>query len=306
MNISNPRSKNKSKKNKQKKINKHKNNKKSIKSNKEQKKLKRINNRVNNLFDKANLLEIAQNTGFLIRKSPITPFIFLYALSMGFFGVEISLNLLAINMNSIFDTNITGSAFSIRMGQKKSVMYLKECFAKLLTIQLEEAFDNKSDAAFSMFRAVILEDSTTVELSERVGEGLKGCGGAASKSSIKLNWMINICSFAAMAVDLYSGSTSDKKNASNSLKCIKKGMLIVRDLGYFVICNLRTIRDKGAYYLSRIPKGTNLYLNVDDTQPIDIDSFFKKITFGGKSVKNSNFHRERREIFDLFNFAKSS
>jgi hypothetical protein len=247
--------------------------------------IKGINSRVNSFFEKSNLNEIAKKTGYLIRNAPITPFIFIYALSMGFYGVNISLDMLAINMNSIFSTDLTGSAFSIRMGEQKSVLYLKSCFEKFLTIQLDSAFNNKFHGIFAMFKGVLLEDSTVIELNERVSKALKGSGGAASKSSVKLNWVFNICSYAAVAVDIFSGSTPDRKNSKKSLKHIKRGMLIVRDLGYFVIGTLRMIAQKGAYYLSRIPKGTFLYLNENETKPLDIQSFFKEVTRGNRSIK---------------------
>src|SRR5271154_3536853 len=49
-------------------------------------KLKIINSNINNFFGNINLTEIAKKTGYLIRNSAITPFIFMYALSMGLFG----------------------------------------------------------------------------------------------------------------------------------------------------------------------------------------------------------------------------
>jgi hypothetical protein len=251
----------------------------------EQAKIRRINNRINSFFENANLDEIAKNTSYLIRRSAMTPFIFIYALSMGLFGVEISLDMLAMNMNSIFNTNLTGSAFSIRMGQKKSVLFLKTCFEKFLTLQLNSAFNNKYHEIFGMFKGVLLEDSTTIELNETVSRGLKGSGGAASRSSVKLNWVFNICCYAAVAVEIFSGSTPDRKNAKKSLKHIKRRMLIVRDLGYFVVGILRMIAEKGAYYLSRIPKGTFLYLHEHDTNPLDIRAVFKEMTRGGRSAK---------------------
>lgn len=253
-------------------------------SKQEQSQIKKIDNRIGNFFSKSSLDEIARKTGFLIRTSPITPFIFFYALSMGLLGVNLSLDLLAININAIFGTDLTGAAFSARMGEKKSLSFLKSCFKCFLSVQLESAFDNKFDTIFSMFKQVLLEDSTVVELNGKVGTKLKGSGGCASKSSLKLNWLFNICSYSAVSVDLYSGSTPDRKIAEKNIGHIKKGVLMIRDLGYFVINTLRMIEKKGAYYLSRIPKGSYLYLNEEDETPLDINEFFKKLTSRGKSA----------------------
>lgn len=244
-----------------------------------------ISSRIRAFFNDANLNEIARSTGYLIRQSPITPFIFLYALSMGLFGTIASLDLLAMNIGELFKIDLTGSAFSARMSENKSVTFLKTCFEKFLAVQLESTYKNGFCESFSMFKAVILEDSTGFELNGKVAKGLKGSGGAASKSSVKLNFVFNICTYAAMAVDIFSGNTPDRKNSKKSLKHIKKGMLVLRDLGYFVVSNLRTINEKKAFYLSRVPKGSLLYLKKDDKTPQDIGVFFKQITRGGQSVK---------------------
>lgn len=249
-----------------------------------EKKLNLINSRVNNFFEKMNLESIARKTKYLMRESPITPFIFLYAFSMQLFATAISMDLLAIQLNTIFCTNITGQALCLRMGQKKSVKFLKACFEECLNMQLQATFSNSLNDVFSMFKGIILEDSTTITLNERV-KNLKGCGGAGSKSSLKLNWVFNMCCYAAVAVDLYSGSIPDQKNATKNIKFTKRGMLIIRDLGYFTVAALKEIVKKSAYYLSRVPKGSYLYHNIDDIDPIDISTFFKKITQKSKSVK---------------------
>ena len=62
------------------------------------------------------------------------------------------------------------------------------------------------------------------------------------------------------------------------LKNIKKGTLLIRDLGYFIIDNFRTIENKLAYYLSRVHKGTLIFENEFDENPVNIECFFKKHT----------------------------
>lgn len=263
-------------------------------------KLQSINSNVNNFFGDINLNEIAKKTGYLIRNSAITPFTFLYALSMGLFGNSISLDTLALEMNSIFGTSLTGCAFSLRMGQKKSVDFLKTCFESFIAIQLKASFENKFGTVFTRFRDVILEDSTMIELNEKTRGFFKGSGGLASKSSLKLNWVFNLCRYAAISVDIYSGNTPDQKNAKKSLKYLKKGMLIIRDLGYFSFEALKQISKKGAYYLSRLNKNVCVFRNIDDREPLDLSAFLKKITAGGESAKVPVYiGREERLLVDL-------
>jgi hypothetical protein len=219
---------------------------------------------------------------------------------MGLFGSSISLDTLALEMNSIFGTSLTGCAFSLRMGQKKSVNFLRACFESLIATQLESSFENKFGTIFTRFKDVILEDSTMIELNEKTKEFFKGSGGAASKSSLKLNWVFNLCRYAAISVDTYSGNTPDQKNAKKSIKHLRKGMLIIRDLGYFSFEALKKISKKGAYYLSRLSKNICVYRNIDDKEPLDLSAFLKRITTGGKSAKVCVYlGREERLSVDL-------
>lgn len=263
-------------------------------------KLQSINSNINNFFRDVNLDYIAKKTKYLIRNSAITPFIFVYALSMGLFGNSISLDTLALEMNSIFGTSLTGCAFSLRMGQKKSVNFLKTCFESFIAIQLKASFENKFGTIFAIFKDVVLEDSTMIELNEKAKGFFKGSGGAASKSSLKLNWVFNLCRYAAISVDIYSGNTPDQKNAKKSIKYLRKGMLVIRDLGYFSFEALKQISKKGAYYLSRLSKSVHVYRNIDDKEPLDLSAFLEKITTGGKSAKVSVYiGSEERLLVDL-------
>lgn len=264
-------------------------------------KVQTISAKVKFFFGNTYLNEIAKKSKFLIRNTSITPFIFLYALSLGLFGVgETSLDLLAINMNSLFGLNITGSAFCQRMSEKKSVLYLKYCFEAMLKLQLESSFTSGFGKVFSKFKGVILEDSTTVELNEKASPFFKGCGGCSSKSSFKLNWVFDICSYAAVAVSIFEGKVPDQKFAKKSLALLKKRMLIIRDLGYLSLEALKIINTKGAYYLSRLRKGMCVYLREDDKTSVDMLIWLKKITAKGKSAKVSVFiGKEEREPVQL-------
>ena len=248
-------------------------------------KIKKIDSKVGVFFGNSNLNEIATKTKFLIRKSRITPFIFIYALSMLLYGSSMSLDMLAIQINTIFGANITGQALCLRMGQAKSVKFLKSSFEFLLKLQLEFSFSNEFSAAFSMFKEVRLEDSTTLSLHKHARKDFKGVGGSASKSSLKLNWVFNLCRHAAVAVNLCSGSIPDQTNAKKSMKHLKKGMLIIRDLGYFTIEALNIIIVKKAYYLSRLRQDYLIYLNENDPNSINKETFLKKATLGGKSAQ---------------------
>ncbi len=249
-------------------------------------KITRIDSQVKSVFDKINLLEVAKSTKYFIRNSAITPLVFVFALSFELFGSNTSLDLLAIKINTIFGIDVTAQAFCERMKQKKSVQFLKSCFEKLFKIQINESFSNAYKTCFYMFSEVILEDSTTIVLDEKV-KGFKGAGGAGSKSALKLNWVYNLFSCSTAGVDILDGKTPDQKTAQKNLKLLKKkpGILLIRDMGYFAIASLRKINEYSCFYISRLVKGIKMFVNFNDEYPVNIEEFFKYHTRRGKSAK---------------------
>ncbi|MCF6149840.1 MAG: transposase [Candidatus Kuenenia sp.] len=131
--------------------------------------------------------------------------------------------------------------------------------------------------ALERFSNVYLEDSTQIELSERLSEEFKGMGGSASKSSIKLDVLYEATHHLLKKVFITGGSYSDQKNGAKVLNEIQEGDLIIRDLGYFDLSVSGSIQEKKAYYLSRLFKGVKVYLSPDsDAEAIDLVSHVKK------------------------------
>jgi hypothetical protein len=229
--------------------------------------------------------KIAINTKYIKRADlKILPIPFLLTLAYTMYGNGSStLALIASNMFLWFNISITPQALWDRMSNKETVMFLKNIFAKALTQQLISGLKNGYGSIFNQFTAVQIEDSTQFKLKETVKGKFKGSGGSASVAAMKLNTVYNITRHTISHLDIVSGSTSDQALSKNVRKLIKKGELWIRDLGYFNILDMLSIDDSKAYFLSRLKKGVNVYLNRDDTEPIDIYEFLEKKTENGVS-----------------------
>lgn len=67
------------------------------------------------------------------------------------------------------------------------------------------------------------------------------------------------------------GTTSDAKMGEALVEEILPNDLVLRDLGYFSIHQLKRIDQKGAYFLSRLPKSTGVYFQEEvDATAVDI------------------------------------
>jgi hypothetical protein len=242
-------------------------------------------NQISCYFKREDLDLLAKASGFLIKKSKLSPLHFFSVLVLTYFsGGDTSLILMATNLSDWFNISASAQAISARMKNKGTVNYFKQCLALSLETKLQPFnLDKKYNQCFPMFRGIKVGDSTSIELSESLSKPFKGSGGAASKSALKLNFVYDICNSLTKLIDIKSGSRSDKKLANGAVRCIKKGELLIRDLGFFSLNIFKKIMEKKAFYISRLLKGVVIYLNSIDNS-IEIGEFLKKSTLNGKKI----------------------
>jgi len=225
-----------------------------------------------------------KKTGFLIRHAKILPLAFISTLAFGLLGGgDKSLSLLASNMYNWFGILITAQALSKRLSQKSTVNFLKLSFIKILNFQLNNCFKNKYGELLSKFSAIKIEDSTSFQLDEKLKKSFKGTGGAASKSAMKLNTCIDIVTNTITHMDISSGIIADQRISTNLEKSVKKGELLIRDLGYFSIKSIQKMIALGVYFLSRLQKGILLFSNSSE-MPLDLYKFLKQKTRNDKTI----------------------
>lgn len=240
--------------------------------------------------------KIAIATGYLKKLNPkIPPLQFFLTLAFGMFGNgSTTYIMLAANMSTWFEINITAQALFGRISKNETVDFLRSILMNSMSNQVENGFDSRYAKIFQHFTNVYLEDSTQFELNEKVSEGFKGSGGSSSKAAMKLNVVFSITRNIVSHLDVVAGVVSDQTLSKNVRKLIKRGELWIRDLGYFNISDMCTIFKCGGYYLSRLKKGVNVYLNKEDTIPVVIDIFLANATARGKSIDQNVYIGEER------------
>ncbi len=131
---------------------------------------------------------------------------------------------------------------------------------------------------FKDFNRVLIEDSTVIELNERLQNEYKGTnrGGSGSKSQVKIDIIHDIMRGLLVDAKIYNGNENDVSFANRILKYIKPKDLIIRDLGYFVFDSLQAIIQANAYFLSRLLPNVHFYLNQTDEEPLDLGKHLRK------------------------------
>jgi hypothetical protein len=70
-----------------------------------------------------------------------------------------------------------------------------------------------------------------------------------------------------LELHLCDGTAADQSRALAILPHLRPGDLVLRDLGYLTLESLRQIAARGAWYLSRLSKGVDVYLEADAQAP---------------------------------------
>lgn len=169
------------------------------------------------------------------------------------------------------DASLSSQGLSQRINSGQAVSCLETVLKDALQKNISAPADDNCGGLLSPFRRVLIEDSTYCSLNERLAEEFKGSGGSASRSSVKIDLIYEFKNHMIQEVVINSGNVPDQSVAGSILNHIQPGDLILRDMGYFITDILTGIRDREAFYLSRLPKGINIYLSdSEDASPVDL------------------------------------
>jgi hypothetical protein len=144
---------------------------------------------------------------------------------------------------------------------------VQEVFALALRQQLEPVCARLSRGALAPCGRVLLEDSTQGRFHEKLAEDLKGSGGSASTSAVKLDLISEVLHHALVEIHLSDGTAADQGRALAIVPQLRAGDLVLRDLGYVSLKSLRQLEAPEAWYLSRFSKGVDVSLNADAQAP---------------------------------------
>jgi hypothetical protein len=125
------------------------------------------------------------------------------------------------------------------------------------------------------FPTVELGDSTTVTLPDEYAGEFPGCGGTngSGQAAVKIQWAYELRSGRVTQLDVYPGRHSDALSADPQA-VVRRGSLLIRDLGYFSLKRFQSLGQGGAYWISRWPLGTAVF-DVAGT-PLDLLAYVRR------------------------------
>lgn len=247
----------------------------------------RAANHLKGLLDPDCTSQLARETGFVQRSSrkmnPVA-FLLVFVVDLSFKGthsLEAICDLLAGQNGGV---RMTAQALSQRLGEVKSVRFLKRCFSEALSRNVRAtASDPVVRGIIGRFTNVFIEDSSSSELHAAVAGTYKAAGGSASKAGYKVHAIWNAMTCAVASLTITAAAVADQAMVKGILHVLSRGSLVIRDLGYFTIPSFKAIKDAEAYFLSRLKSGINVY-TPDGVLIEDLAKYFRKCLHRGSPV----------------------
>lgn len=216
------------------------------------------NKKVVQFFDKALINRVAKATGFTRRKPrKITALAFLLGFLNSLKQGGNTYSSWAANIGALTAKAVSKQALFERMGEP-AVAFAQQLLQKALKVRLRAL--RTDSRLFEHFGRVLLGDSTTLSLPDALAGFFPGTvHKGVKKATARLQCLLNLKTMHWLDLSLQSFCNNDQGASKDVLPKLKKGDLLIRDLGYFVLQVFHQIAQKKAFFLSRLRYGVHLY-----------------------------------------------
>ncbi|MGL4502292.1 MAG: IS4 family transposase, partial [Planktothrix sp.] len=168
------------------------------------------------------------------------------------------------------EASLSSQGLETRVNRRESVEYLQRIFEETLLLTLQKSYQNISPELFNHFPRIFLQDSSQFKLHEDLAPQFKGSGGSGSKAAGKIDVVYELKTQKFTQIQVSKSTIPDQSRAQDFVDWIKEKDLMIRDLGYFTLDALQEFHRKDAYFLSRLLHCTDVYLNPDSSESINI------------------------------------
>lgn len=221
--------------------------------------------------------KLARFSGFQRRKpKKITASVFLHAFVHAVVSPACSILQIAIRAGLAADTTISRQGLWKRLGAG-ATEFLSSCLAGVLA-----GVPETTSAALACLprgiARVLVVDSTLIALHSSLATCFPGASNQSGllQASLRIQAVLDLVTGRFINFQIGSFRDNDQKAASWSAGLVRAGDLILRDLGYFTLGSLRTITEKGAYFITRLRLDTTLFHS--DGKKLDLLAELRAVT----------------------------
>ena len=162
---------------------------------------------------------------------------------------------------------LTPQAFHQRLNRPQAVTYMQEVFPLALRAQLAPLSAQLTPGFLAPFGRVFLEESTPCRLHHKLADALKGSGGSASSSSVKIDVMYDLRHHRLHDLAVTDGRAADQGHAAAIVPHLRADDLVIRDLGSFSLESLEQIATQQAWFLRRLSSTVAVSLSAEANEP---------------------------------------
>lgn len=157
-----------------------------------------------------------------------------------------------------------------------AVSFMKRAVDSVLKQKLSFTPSLESELLHS-FVSIRIFDSTGWDVNAALRKVLPGYGGEASEANCKVQACYEYMRGELSFFDVQPGTVPDNSYTAKLPRHIKRGELLLMDLGYFALKTFYDIAETGAFFLSRLLIRTKLF-NPETHQRIDLLSVLRKVS----------------------------
>lgn len=184
----------------------------------------------------------------------------------------------AIEISKLSNQIVSRQAVEERMNEE-TVALTKNLLNKILVEKVKDGVKKKDILLSSKFKNIYIEDSTVLNLPEELSNEFPGnVSLGKKKSQAKVHALYNFTKNNFAFMDIHSFSENDQSLSSKSLKFLKAGDLLLRDMGFLTLCVLQALIQLGVYFITRKSASINVY-DVKTEEEINLAKLLRKKRF---------------------------
>lgn len=220
---------------------------------------------------KKHLTRWAKQTGFCQRPGKLAPFDFVALMTLGQMGMP---HPSLAGLVTALDTPISRVALHYRFSAAAAAFLLK-CLHFVLN-QKVSGLGVIDTTLLRPFRRVLVVDSSSWDVNERLRTVLPGSGGGASAANCKLQTAYEYKRGVLDFFEVTAGTVPDNGYTAHLPGFLGKNDLLLIDQGYFKLQTLGEIAAKGAFFLTRFPVRT-VGQEAQTQTPIELATYLSQV-----------------------------
>src|SRR5690349_5886216 len=219
--------------------------------------LNKVKQNFEKFFDKKLINRIGKASRFICRRGAmITPFAFVPGLIQCCCAGCNTYSAWAAAIGAIRGKEVTKQALFKRMNEHTAI-FGRQLFEQVVILRLRAL---KQTRLWKLFRRVLLADSTTLSLPQALAKDFPGNVSYGVKKAVaRLQCLLALRAMQWMQLTLDDFTDNDQSASGRVIPLLKKGDLLIRDMGYSVLQVFKHIIDKEAFFISRLHYGLNWY-----------------------------------------------